>query len=235
MSVRMFVLCVVAVLTMSACLPGIGGTIVTPGLYEGRVAGALHTTTPNPNTSIVLSTRYANIQDASPYPNTLGAWADNSTFVYSGYINNASSSPVTWILGENFDDSVWLSIDGVTLLNNVQWNVQTTAPYALTAGWHPFELRLGQGAGEVGPGHFLEGTFGVDGQGLGVGYNTGSGWRPFTDDGSGSFLSATNPVPEPSAMALLGMAAAGLALQTWRKHKTAETSRNSRIAMVCRL
>ena len=163
----------------------------TAGLREGRLSGAFNTTDPNPGTAVVPNTRYANIPDASPYMATGGAWADNTTYVYSGYLNNTNTTNVTWTFGKNFDDSVLLKIDGVTLINSGTWNAPVIATYVLTPGLHTFELRLGQGGGGVGPNVASWWTttafgFGYDPQGRNQ--TVIGNYMPMADPGDGSLF-----------------------------------------------
>jgi len=180
---------------------------VLPGLFEGRLSGAFNTTDPNPNTTAQLTTRYANIKDSSPaYPATGGAWVDNSTYVYSGYVYNYALTNVTWTFGENFDDSVLLKIDGVTILNNGTWNVPTTNNYTLTPGAHSIEIRFGQGGGGVGPvvsSWWTNGLlgFGYDPQGRGT--NVMAYYQTMADPGNGLlFTTSLNLLPAASALTI---------------------------------
>ena len=59
---------------------------------------------------------------------------------YSGYINNFSASSVTYTFAENFDDNVYLKIDGNVVLNDTAWNNPTEANYTLTPGSHTFQF-----------------------------------------------------------------------------------------------
>ncbi|HYG78294.1 MAG TPA: autotransporter-associated beta strand repeat-containing protein [Planctomycetota bacterium] len=162
------------------------------GLLEGRVGGAFNTTSSNPATSIQTSPRWANVADnGSTYANT-GAWVDNSTYIYSGFVNNPTGSNVTYTFAENFDDSVRLIIDGTTVLNNTAWNVPTRGNFTLTPGLHTFELRLGQGSGGVGPSNqsWLS-------NGIGFGYDTqgraqdvAANYTIMADPGDGSLFLA---------------------------------------------
>ena len=179
------------------------------GLYEGRVAGAFNPTDPNPNTSVQLSTRYANIAFASSAASG-GVWIDNSTYIYTGYINNASASSVTWTFGKQFDDAVNLKIDGNTLINDGTWNNAVTANYTLTPGRHAFELRLGQGGLNVGPSGGNAGGW-WNSTTLGVGYDPQgrnqqilANYLPLTDPGDGSLFTTgprprAFPAPAPSS------------------------------------
>ena len=174
-------------LTIAAAQGFSGATVVSagvlrlgiPGLSEGRVSGDFNTNSPNPATSIQQSTRYADSNDSSP-------WVDHSTYVYSGFLNNTSAVAVSYTFAENFDDYVMLRIDGVPVLNNIYWNLQSTGSVSLAPGWHSFDLRLGQGTGGVGPAN----SGGVDGTtGLGIAYSNAysAGWQSITNK-AGNFL-----------------------------------------------
>ena len=116
-----------------------------PGLYEGLLTGnSFNLTSPNPKNSIQLATRSADTTSTN-------IWPFNSTYVYSGFVWNRTSQNATWTFAENFDDNVYLTIDGNVVLSNMTWNVPTLQSYTLTPGAHAFELRLGQGTGGAGP------------------------------------------------------------------------------------
>ena len=124
----------------------IGGTF--EGLREGRVNGGFNITAPNPGVVPKLTLERAQSTDTVAFMN-------DSTWIYTGEINvpdNNGDGTGTIAFGENFDDSVQLVIDGVQRMNNGAWNVPTTSgPLTLSAGWHSFEARFGQGGGGVGP------------------------------------------------------------------------------------
>ena len=123
-----------------------------PGLFEGLVANGNNSfdlVTPIPQTSVQGGPRLASDTVAQqPYPIGL---PDNSTVGYIGSINNNTGSAVTWTFAENFDDGLYLAIDGNQVLKDNAWDAPTTANYTLAPGRHTFELRLGQGNGGVGP------------------------------------------------------------------------------------
>ena len=170
--------------------------VAAPGLLEGRVNGGFDLTTPNPATSTQLTTRYANIVDSgSAYPNTGGAWADNTTFIYSGSINNPNAFNVTYTFAENFDDSVQLKIDGNTLLFDGSYNNPTLATYTLTPGLHAFELRLGEGGGGVGPSNapWLNNGIGFGYDPLGQNQQIAANYSIMTDPGDGSLFISSPP------------------------------------------
>ncbi|MGD0381976.1 MAG: autotransporter-associated beta strand repeat-containing protein [Thermoguttaceae bacterium] len=149
------------------------------GLSEGRIDTYFDTVNSNPAASIQLGTRMANTN-----------WTDAAkTYVYTGYINNSGSTSATWYFAENYDDAVCLYIDGVQVLYDTQWNVQTSGTYTLTPGLHSFELRLGGNGIPNGP----NGT-GVNGTGLGVAYSTNGGatYLALTDPGDGSLFRLSN-------------------------------------------
>jgi hypothetical protein len=81
-------------------------------------------------------------------------WPDNTTHVYTGQMffpdNGGGNS--TFAMAEHFDDNTLIKIDGVTRINNTQWDVpNTTGVLTLPAGWHDVEFRFGEGGGGWGP------------------------------------------------------------------------------------
>ncbi|MBQ7187898.1 MAG: autotransporter-associated beta strand repeat-containing protein [Kiritimatiellae bacterium] len=115
---------------------------VLPGLYTGVLSGSNNRTDPEPKGDLALGTTQAN---------TTSGWEQNTTVVYSGYIWNNDSTNVTWTFAENFDDTVLLLIDGVTVLDNSGWKTVTKNTVTLAPGPHRFVVRLGQGTGGAGP------------------------------------------------------------------------------------
>ena len=164
------------------------------GLWEGRIASAWDTATPNPKESVQTTTRAANgLCGENGYIG--GAyWPNNSTYVYTGFIWNRTGAPATWTFAENFDDNALLIIDGNTVLNDGTWNNPTHANVTLTPGAHTFEVRLGQGGGDAG-GHandwwtMTDRSIVVDF----LGRNEGnlSNYQILTDPGDGSLLTLT--------------------------------------------
>jgi hypothetical protein len=208
-----------AVIPVAAVLANSARGGPMPGLCEGLIANGTNDfdlTDPIPDTSLQLTTRYANSTigqgstGGGPFPN----FPDNSTWGYEGLFNVSLSmaGPITF--AEKFDDSLLLKIDGAIVLNDNQWLDQTQNTVNLAAGAHTIELRLGQGIGGVGP------VFGgIDGNtDLGVGFslNGGATWLPFTDPGDGSLLTCAASAPEPAMMSLMGVAGAGLLLRRRR-------------------
>ena len=194
--------------TLSAALSMAGPIVITagtlqlasykPGLYEGRVAGTLNTTSPNPQTATPLSTRYANIQYGSSAASG-GIWTDSSTYIYSGYVWNNAATNETWGFAKSFDDGTLLKIDGVTLINNGSYMTPAATNYTLTPGAHPIELRLGQSSGGVGPTVIsniwttASLGFGYDPLARNTSYSPGlsTTYQPLADPGDGSVLSVT--------------------------------------------
>jgi len=59
----------------------------------------------------------------------------------------------TYSFYENIDDGAAIAVDGVTLVQNSTWNVETcTRDVALGAGWHDLEIRVQNGAGTAAAG-----------------------------------------------------------------------------------
>jgi autotransporter-associated beta strand protein len=167
-----------------------------PGLWEGRLAGAFDTTTPNPQTSIQLTTRAVNGWCNSGGTINGAQWPDNATYAYSGYIWNRAPTNETWTFAENFDDSVLLRIDGTNVLNNGNWSEPTKANVTLTPGPHLFEARFGQGGG--GAAGNISGWWNVNTQSFAVdfqGRNEANlaNYTLLTDSGDGSRLTLNQP------------------------------------------
>ena len=76
-------------------------------------------------------------------------WLSGHSYIYTGYIWNRG--PATWwTFAENFDDNVYLTIDGNVIepvLNDGGWDTPTRKNVWMTTGPHAFEIRLGQGGG----------------------------------------------------------------------------------------
>ena len=203
-----------------------GNTLITSGTLRlaagdarslrGIVAdgtNAFDTTDPIPTSGansngIELTTRLANSTTAGQtFPTGI---PNTSTVGYTGFINNPTNAPVTYTFAENFDDSLMLTIDGITVLNDPTSNNPTMAEYTLTPGPHSIQLYLGQGTGLVGPANgglfngYVGGTFtpGVPLGNLTTGAYTGpTGYDPTipggTSDNLGfgytTVLGSTNP------------------------------------------
>ena len=134
------------------------------GLYEGLVSNSngADTTDPIPQTSIQAVARWGASSNGgnNVYPD----WANNTTWGYGGYLDNTSNRPVTYTFGKSFDDSAFLTIDGVPVINDTQGSDSVTNSITLGPGLHSVDLRFGLFSGYVGP----PGSYGN----YGVGYNT---------------------------------------------------------------
>jgi len=170
-----------------------------PGIWEGRIDVRWDTTSPNPSTSVELTTTAANGFCGSGGTINGKLWPDNSTYVYSGYIWNRESTNVTWTFAENFDDQVLLRIGGTTVLDNNTWNTPTKGTITLAPGAHSFDLRLGQGSGGAGgnvAGWWSDAnkSFAIDFQGRDA--ETFAFYQNLVDPGDGSLL--TRSLSDPS-------------------------------------
>lgn len=192
----------------SATTVTVENVAVPAGLYEGRLAGVFNTNSPNPQTSVQLSTRYANIYYVSSALSG-GVWVDSSTYAYTGYIWNQTGTNTTWTFAKNFDDSVYLAIDGVAVINNTSYNTFVKANYTLTPGGHTFDLRLGQGVANVG----ASGGWGVQYDPLGRDSTSLADYRTITDSGNGSLLTTVaNPTLIAGSLTLAGNVTGGQAV-----------------------
>jgi autotransporter-associated beta strand protein len=166
-------------------LAGAQSASLQAGLYEGRIDNnSADLTTPNPWTAIKLSTTNA-YRFFDPSSASGGIWIDNSTYVYTGYLWNRSTTNENWTFCKAFDDTGWIKVDSTVVINNGTWNSYPVFNYLMTPGPHPFEVRLGQGSGGVG--QVAAGNCpGVGFDPLGRGINTLC--RRFEDLGDGSLL-----------------------------------------------
>ncbi len=83
-------------------------------------------------------------------------WAStNITATQTEYIYTArwqTPEAGTYSFYENIDDGATIAVDGITLVQNSQYNVGTcTRDIALDAGWHDLEVRVQNGAAGGGP------------------------------------------------------------------------------------
>ncbi len=132
----------------------LGETIYQPGLWAGSLSGSANWTSPNPRTSVEPGPVMANISTKPP-------WTDNTTWVYTGEIYFPSDGLVSF--GKGFDDNYQLKLDGNVVVTHTTWNVVSVTTIPVTAGWHQFEVRFGQGVGGVGPAAGWTGFgFGID-------------------------------------------------------------------------
>ena len=164
------------------------------GLYEGCIYNKnWDPDTPNPNTSIQLTTRAGNGKKAHNSTYAGGLWAGNNhTWIYTGFLWNNTDAPVTWTFWASFDDYVTLTIDGTQRLydNN---SGGTRANVTLKPGANPIEIRFGDGGGDAGPNNS-----GLPG---GLSYTTVLGstnpadYHVLADPGDGSLLTT---VDDPS-------------------------------------
>jgi autotransporter-associated beta strand protein len=169
------------------------------GLYEGRVNGAFELGFPNPQTSIKLSPTNAYTFFANNGASG-GIWADNTTYIYSGYIWNRSPTNETWTFCKSFDDSVLIMVDGKPVINVFgNWDTVVTANYVVTPGPHAFEVRLGQGTGGVGqaPNKTVPGA-GFDR----LGRSNSAFCVPIVDPGDGSLLTLGGKLADGSTVEL---------------------------------
>lgn len=172
----------------------------SPGLFEGKLAGAFNTTEDNPGTAVKLTTTMGNTQ---------AGWGLNETYVYTGYIWNRAATNVTWTFAEHIDDSVLIKIDGMTVMNNGTWTTPTIATWTLTPGAHSFECRFGNGTGGGGPSTQAGTWFPANHTfGLGVDYSGRNetniaNYVSLTDAGNGNLFTTVQPPFSESTVLML--------------------------------
>ena len=173
------------------------------GLYEALVSNGngADTTDAIPLTSIQSVARWGGpgpftTQGNNVYPN----WGDNTTWGYSGYLLNKSSSAVTYNFGKNFDDSAFLVIDGVSVINNTTWSTNATGSITLGPGLHTVDLRFGQGSGGVGPNTGAYNNYGISYNTVGNTATTGTWLQMGASDPNTQFFAAVTGAPSSSVV-----------------------------------
>jgi hypothetical protein len=148
---------------------------------------------------------------------------DNMTARYSFELYDADG---IFTFAENIDDQAYVTVNGNSVISDTGWNTTTTGTYTGSgAGWYAVEIRLVEFGGGAGPaGDNSNGaTNWTNTFGLGI-FN---GTTTSLDRNTYSEISATNPaidadpvsgariravlIPEPTTMALGGLALLGLA------------------------
>jgi hypothetical protein len=112
-----------------------------PGLLEGRLTGAFNLGGSNNGRE--------GIDPLGPTRSEILDLPENTTYVLTGEIYVPASGVLSFY--ENFDDSVYLAVDGQEILNDEVWDVPTAGSITRAEGWYSFELRLGNGAQGSGP------------------------------------------------------------------------------------
>ena len=119
---------------------------------------------------------------------------ENTTFAYAGYMYMKAGR--TYVFGKYFDDSVYVSVDGIEVLKNTDCAKFATGFHVPDfTGWHEIAVRVADGYGEKGPGGNHSGTH-LWGANMGVGWRDDgitnampeSGWHKLMDPGDGSLF-----------------------------------------------
>ena len=70
---------------------------------------------------------------------------------FLGYFKVDADKAGTWEFKGQYDDTIYLRVDGRKVIANTIWNALKTATVELDAGWHAFDIRVGDGVGGWGP------------------------------------------------------------------------------------
>ncbi|MBQ8113685.1 MAG: DUF642 domain-containing protein [Kiritimatiellae bacterium] len=73
------------------------------------------------------------------------------TYAYQGEFFVAPNEAGTWYFAGNFDDEIYLEIDGREVMYGTDWKAVTKGSADLSTGWHTFKAFGFDGAGEAGP------------------------------------------------------------------------------------
>ena len=129
------------------------------GLAGGFVPNGTYRSASCPATGVFPDLRYANMKfgDTVMLDDTINVVSEGGQlnkeidYVFEGFIWNHGEESVTWTFAENFDDSVYLTIDGAVVLNNDNWDRPTIGTVTLSPGPHSIRIGLHQGTGGSGP------------------------------------------------------------------------------------
>ena len=127
-------------------------TVTAPSTVQFSNAGGLESRDSAPRNTPVdagvgsLNPTLSGLHSTQPY--------DNTRFAYTGKIRNATTAPVLMTFAEQYDDDVYLTIDGETslpVLNNTAWDTVSTGQVTLAPGEHDIFVAVRNGGGGAGP------------------------------------------------------------------------------------
>ncbi len=75
----------------------------------------------------------------------------NSAFIYRGQFFVEEAKAGTWCFAGDFDDNIYLEVDGTGVFTGTAHNVPGAGSIELAAGWHDFRVIARDGTGEMGP------------------------------------------------------------------------------------
>ncbi|MGN0847352.1 MAG: hypothetical protein ACI4RA_08220, partial [Kiritimatiellia bacterium] len=80
------------------------------------------------------------------------AWSDGPSHCarFLGYFKVEDAQAGDWSFKGQYDDRIALRIDGRKVLSTTSWDAAATGTVALDAGWHAFDIRVGDGTGGWG-------------------------------------------------------------------------------------
>jgi fibronectin-binding autotransporter adhesin len=76
---------------------------------------------------------------------------DNTRFSYVGKIRNTTGGNVVYSFAEQFDDEVYLEVNGTVILQDANWNGATSGQITLAPGEHDIRVSARNGGGGAGP------------------------------------------------------------------------------------
>lgn len=113
-------------------------------------------------------------------------WGSQTTYLYTGFLYLKAG--VTYGFGAKIDDRANITIDGTAVIRSGNYAYASGTYTPSYTGWHPVDIRVGNGTGGAGPfGGFVGLAYNEEGA---TAENYGA-WIPLTDNGDGTLFVTT--------------------------------------------
>ena len=81
---------------------------------------------------------------------TVASYANSATLRYDGYFYVPEENVGSWAFTGQYDDMIYLTVDGVKVLEGPSASVSNSGTANLSAGWHSFRISVTDGVGSYG-------------------------------------------------------------------------------------